>query len=92
MLTQARKKNNLIKRVISKDKTDIDKWRHIMGEIKTKSEELKQQIKAEWDEIETRLDFIWIFVFELFNLMNLCSLIYFANLPTPDMKDWISGT
>uniref|UniRef100_A0A914E864 PH domain-containing protein n=1 Tax=Acrobeloides nanus TaxID=290746 RepID=A0A914E864_9BILA len=47
-------------------------------------------IKAEWDVIENRLDFIWIFVFETFNVLNLLSLVYFADLPIPDSKPWLS--
>uniref|UniRef100_A0A914CMT1 Uncharacterized protein n=1 Tax=Acrobeloides nanus TaxID=290746 RepID=A0A914CMT1_9BILA len=83
-------KKNFIKRVFSKTEKDYNRWKHIIGEFKNKVDERQAEIKAEWDIIETRLDFIWIFVFETFNVLNLLSLVYFADLPIPDSKDWLS--
>lgn len=46
-------------------------------------------MEKEWDMIEARLDFILIAVFEAINLLNLFSLIWYAALPSPDMKYWL---
>uniref|UniRef100_A0A914DQF1 Neurotransmitter-gated ion-channel ligand-binding domain-containing protein n=1 Tax=Acrobeloides nanus TaxID=290746 RepID=A0A914DQF1_9BILA len=53
--------------------------------------QLEQENEDEWDRIENKLDFFWIFFFEALNIANLVFLMINVSTPPPTIDDWLYG-
>uniref|UniRef100_A0A914DLI9 Uncharacterized protein n=1 Tax=Acrobeloides nanus TaxID=290746 RepID=A0A914DLI9_9BILA len=67
----------------------IEEQRKILNKCEKDQEE--QENEDEWEKIENRVDFFWIFFFEALNIVNLVFLMIIVSVPSPSIDDWLYG-
>uniref|UniRef100_A0A914C4Y0 Uncharacterized protein n=1 Tax=Acrobeloides nanus TaxID=290746 RepID=A0A914C4Y0_9BILA len=67
----------------------VEEQRKILNKCEKDQEE--QENEDEWEKIENRVDFFWIFFFEALNVVNLVFLMIVVSVPSPSIDDWLYG-